>query len=86
VVGRQPVILLLFNPQSYDFGKEGYEMPSEGTAVKSTVEMTRIGKQVVETAMKNFWTLLDAASEKEFPSKLLKQEAIESIQGKNIKE
>ncbi len=53
-------------------------MSAESIAIKAVTETVKATENVV----KKIWTLLDAASEKEQPSKFLSQQAVEAIQGR----
>ncbi len=45
-------------------------------------ETTQGAAHLAETAIKKAWSVMDAAAEKDTPSKFLSPQAIESIQGK----
>lgn len=53
----------------------------ENAAINGTEEVARKTVSVVEAAVKKVWSILDAASEKQAPSKMLNPQAIKSIQG-----
>lgn len=56
-------------------------MSIETAANKATKDVAVKGVNVVDATIKKVWSILDAASEKEMPSKLLRPQAIKSIQG-----
>ena len=52
-------------------------MTAESMTIKAVTESVKIA----EKTLKTIWSMLDAASEKQQPSKFLSQQAVESIQG-----
>lgn len=57
-------------------------MSLETTAIKATKDVAAKGVNVLDTTIKKVWSILEAASEKEPPSKTLYPQAIKAMQGK----
>ena len=56
-------------------------MSLEVAALKTTQDVANKGVKLIETSIKQAWSFLDAAAEKQAPSKILSTQAINSIQG-----
>ncbi len=56
-------------------------MSIETAVIKTSKDVAVKGVNVADATIKKVWSILDAASEKEAPSKLLRPQAIRSIQG-----
>lgn len=57
-------------------------MSAESMVAKEAVSAAQSVAKAAETAMRKAWSVLDAASEKTQPSKMLSDQAVRSIQGK----
>jgi len=57
-------------------------MSIESNPVKATKDITSQGVRIVDGLVKKAWSIMDAAVEKQVPSEILNQKAIQSIQGK----
>ncbi len=58
-------------------------MSIETQVVKTASDAANQGARLVDTAIKKFWSILDAAEEKKSPSEYLSPKGIDSIQGKS---
>lgn len=58
-------------------------MSLESMAVKTTQDVVSRTVNLVDSTMKKIWSILDAATEKESPSKYLSPRGISSIQGQD---
>jgi hypothetical protein len=58
---------------------------TEAMIAKEVVNAAQNVARLAESAVKKAWSILDAASEKQSPSKVLSEQAISSIQGSVVK-
>lgn len=56
-------------------------MPLETVAVKAATDAATQTVRTADSAMKKFWSILDAAAEKKPPSETMTQKGIQSMQG-----
>jgi len=57
-------------------------MSAETIVAKEAVSAAQGAARAAETTIRKAWSVLDAASEKQAPSKILSEQAVRSMQGK----
>ena len=58
---------------------------TETMIAKEAINAAQGVARLAESAIKKAWSIMDAASEKQAPSKVLSEQAISSIQGNAVK-